>query len=165
MTGRYDKSRQHRAETLPYRTMSLADIGRLPIPDLADTSCHLWLWTTNQFLRQGYDLAAKWGFKVLAPVHWIKPSGCGAWWVSRTQTLLHCYRGKLDMRAKLRPNVLFAPATRHSVKPPAFYDLIEDVSHPARLELFARNVRTGWTSVGDGVDGIDVFDSLKTLAA
>jgi N6-adenosine-specific RNA methylase IME4 len=144
--------------------MTIDQIKALPVPDLADTDAHLWLWTTNATLHDGYHLCEAWGFKVLCPIHWIKPSGLGAWWVHRSQTLLHAYRGKLDMRTRLRPNIIEANSRKHSQKPEASYKLIEDISHEARIELFARAARDGWITVGNEVaDGEDITTSLSKI--
>lgn len=134
--------------------MSLEVIKALPVSDLAGVGCHLWLWTTNAFLRDGYDVMAAWGFKYLAPIHWIKPTGCGNYVIHRTQTILLGYKEKCKFNGKRYfPNIL-APGndpTRHSAKPKEFYELIESVSDPARLELFARNKRDGWDVWGNEV--------------
>ncbi|MBI3464112.1 MAG: hypothetical protein HY000_13805 [Planctomycetes bacterium] len=102
---------------------------------------------------------AAWGFKFLAPVTWVKPSGVGAWFVHRTQTLLFGYRGRLRMRSRYRPTVLFAGCpTKHSRKPEESYRLIETVSDGPRLELFARPwtplwpKRIGWDVWGEEVE-------------
>lgn len=160
LTAGFTHTKNKRPDKLPYPTMTVEQIAALPIQSLAAENAHLWLWTTDQFLPAGLDLVKTWGFKYMKPVHWIKPSGCGAWWVSRTQTVLFAYRGKLDMKEKLKPNVLFANAQKHSEKPQCSYELIEAVSHPNRIELFARQPRAGWTSVGDGIDGQDINVSL-----
>lgn len=163
VTG-FTHPRHKRPNTLPYPTMTLPEIRSLPIPDLADTNCHLWLWTTNQFLPDGFDLMKYWGFKYMIPIHWVKPSGCGAWWIHRTQTLLFGYRGKLQMKSKFHPNVLFASATKHSKKPESSYQLIEKISHEPYLELFARHKQNDkWTCAGDEIDGEDIFTSLQKL--
>lgn len=159
ITG-FTNPKNRRPDKLPYPTMSVAEIGKLPIPDLAEPNCHLWLWTTNKFLPDGFDLLKLWGFKYMVPVHWVKPSGLGAWWVHRTQTLLFGYKGKLDMKAKLKPNIIEANPKRHSQKPTEAYELVEAISHEARLELFARNTRPGWASVGNALDGKDIFTAL-----
>lgn len=62
-------------QRLPYSTMTLEEIQKLPIEKFADIGCHLWLWTTNEFLEQGFRLLRGWGFTYLAPITWVKPSG------------------------------------------------------------------------------------------
>lgn len=153
------KRRPNRSKALPYPTMSLSEIMALSvsIDPLRADDCHCWLWTTNQFIDAGFRVLEAWGFKYLAPIHWIKPSGFGAWFVSRSQTCLFGYRGRLDMREQFRPNVIEAPSGRHSQKPEAFYELAEAVSHGPRLELFARpwkplfQNRPGWDVWGNEV--------------
>lgn len=160
MIGKLSDPRHSRPDKLPYPTLTVEQLKTLPVERLAAPDCHLWLWTTNKFLPDGLDLMAHWGFKYMVPVHWVKPSGFGMWWVHRSQTLLFGYRGKLDMKTRLRPNVLFASPKRHghSTKPEASYDLIEAVSHAPRLELFARRTRPGWTTWGNEIDGQDIRD-------
>jgi N6-adenosine-specific RNA methylase IME4 len=108
-----------------------------------------------------------WGFKYLAPVHWIKPSGFGAWFVHRSQTCLFGFRGKLDMKdeGRFSPNIIEANPGRHSTKPEASIEYIEDVSHGPRLELFSRKARDGWTCLGDAIDGKDIRDTMTELSA
>lgn len=150
--GRY-KSRAKRPRTLQYPTMTLSELSALPVADMAAPAAHLWLWTTNQFLRAGFDLMAAWGFKYLAPIHWIKPSGLGNWFVHRSQTLLFGYKERcLFPLARYRPNVLMTSVpAKHSQKPSESYELIESVSPGPRLELFARAPREGWHVWGNEV--------------
>jgi N6-adenosine-specific RNA methylase IME4 len=145
----------HGADALPYPTMTLEEITSLPVGDLADTGCHLWLWTTNSFLEQGFSLMRHWGFKTLAPIHWIKPSGCGNYVIHRTQTVLFGYKEKCIFEGRRYfPNILQINTwpKRHSEKPVEFYELIESVSPAPRLEMFARSVRPGWDVWGNEVD-------------
>lgn len=143
----------HIAKSLPYATMGIDEIKALPVKQLAASGSHLWLWTTNQFLRHGFDVMSAWGFKYLAPIVWVKPSGCGNYFVHRTQTLLFGYRERCEFPlSRYQPNVIFAGTGSHSQKPLAVYDLIEKVSSGPRLELFARKQRLGWDVWGNEVD-------------
>lgn len=164
LIGKFSKTRHGRPDDLPYRTLTLDEIKALPVAELAADSAHLWLWTTSRSLPDGFDVMRSWGFKYLNTVTWVKPSGFGAWWVNRTQVCLFGYRGKLEMSARYRPNVLFAPSRKHSQKPENSYQLIEEVSPGPYLELFARHRQNEkWTVAGDGVDGQDIRESLKRL--
>lgn len=59
----------------------------------------------------------------------------------------------LGIPADRRESNHFAAArTGHSVKPDAFYDLVERVSPAPRVELFARQPRLGWDSWGRGYE-------------
>ena len=138
---------------LPYNAMSMDEIKALPVGDTACPDAHLWLWTTNAFLEAGFDVMRAWGFKYLAPIHWIKPSGAGMWFVHRTQTMLFGYRGKCRFPlARYKPNLFTSGLPkRHSEKPEEAFTLIEAVSPGPRLELFARRAREGWTVWGNEV--------------
>lgn len=142
------------ARSFPYPTMPLEAICALRVADLAEVGCHMWLWTTNAFLEAGFQVMRAWGFKYLAPIHWIKPSGLGNWVIHRTQTLLLGYRERcvFDKR-RYFPNVIqTGDPVRHSQKPDASYELIESVSHEPRLEMFARQRRPGWSVWGNEVE-------------
>lgn len=47
--------------------------------------------------------------------------------------------------------VIYAPRREHSRKPDEFYHLIETVSPPPRIELFARRTRPNWDTWGNEV--------------
>ena len=138
------KRRPNQARALPYPTMSINEICALDVAKMAADDCHLWLWTTNQHLASGFDVMRSWGFKYLAPIHWIKPSGCGSFFVHRTQTCLFGYRRSCKFEgARFLPNIIEASPRAHSAKPEETYRYIESVSAAPRLEIFARP----WTSL------------------
>lgn len=154
MAGKRKRSKEgQRPNTLPYPTMSIEQICNLKVREMASDECHLWLWTTNSHLEEGFKVMRAWGFKYLVPVHWIKPSGTGNWFIHRTQTCLFGYKDKCRFSlARYRPNlILTGDPVRHSQKPVEFYSLIESVSPEPRLEMFARNVRSGWFVWGNEV--------------
>lgn len=133
--------------------MSIEEICALPVGNLAEDDCHLWLWTDNASLHHGFHVMEAWGFRYLAPITWVKASGCGMWWIHRTQTLLMGYKKKCVFAgARYKPTVLVGGIPkRHSEKPEAMFQLIESVSQSPRLELFARRKRHGWASWGNEI--------------
>jgi N6-adenosine-specific RNA methylase IME4 len=139
VTGQYS-SRHGRPKSLCYPLMALSEIINLPVADLAEEGCHLWLWTSNQFLREGFEVMEAWGFKYLAPITWVKPSGVGNYFVHRTQTMLFGYKGKcIFPSGRFKPTVFMATCPkRHSEKPLAARELVESISPEPRIELFAR---------------------------
>jgi len=168
MAGRRKRVKENGSKpaALPYPTMTDEEICSMPISLLAEEDCHLWLWTTNQHLELGFKVMRAWGFKYLAPIHWIKPSGQGNWFIHRTQTLLFGYKEKCKFpAARYRPNILATKdPKRHSQKPDEFYELIESISAPARLELFARQPRAGWDSWGNQVESVSIPQLTKGAA-
>ena len=152
MTAKWNR-RPNRAEKLPYPTMTVDEICAMPVGELAADDCHLWLWTTNQRLEDGFRVMRAWGFKYLAPVTWEKPSGLGCWFIHRTQTMLFGYKSKCRFElGRYKPTILHAGLpSRHSAKPKESYDLIESISQTPRLELFARQKLPNWTTWGNEV--------------
>lgn len=141
-----------------YSTMSLEEIARLPVADLAHADAHLWLWTTNALLREAYAVAEAWGFTVQSPLTWVKfRLGLSSQYQLRnaTEQLLFCTRGKAPVRFRSQPTWLQAPVQEHSRKPAEQFAIIERVSPGPYLELFARRrpeSRANWSVWGNEVD-------------
>jgi len=151
-TGRVERPGETMHPTYPM--MEVDEIAALPIGELADDDCHLWLWATNKYLPDSLELCKAWGFRFFHLVTWVKPSGIGMWFVHRTQPLIFAYRGKLNMQRKCNPNVIITGnPERHSAKPQESYELIEAVSQSPRIEIFARP----WTPMFPRRDGWDVW--------
>ncbi|WP_205660949.1 MT-A70 family methyltransferase [Amycolatopsis vastitatis] len=122
-----------------YQLMTLERIKAMPVGDLAENNAHLWLWVTNATLRDGYDVAASWGFTVRSPLTWVKfRIGLGSYLRNTTEHLLFCTRGKAPVQFRSQPTWFTAPVQDHSHKPEEQYALIERVSPGPYLELFAR---------------------------
>jgi N6-adenosine-specific RNA methylase IME4 len=136
-----------------YDTMSLGQIFALsePVRELAEPDAHLWLWTTNAFMEEGYDVVRAWGFRPLTLLTWCKNRpGVGYYLRNNTEHCILASRGRpLVPEQKGMATWYQWPRTEHSTKPGAFYDLVEQVSPPPRVELFARDQRLGWDTWGN----------------
>jgi N6-adenosine-specific RNA methylase IME4 len=143
-----------RRTPMKYDQMTVEDIAALPIGEWADSNAHLWLWTTNRYLRQSFDIAQGWGFKFSQLLIWAKTpmgKGPGGAFAQSAEFVLFCRRGSLPYGEK-QDSVWFNwPRTaKHSKKPDAMLDLVERVSPEPRAEFFARRARFGWDyPVGD----------------
>jgi N6-adenosine-specific RNA methylase IME4 len=159
MSGKYKKKKHKTLDEIEYPTMTLDDIKNIPVREIAEIGCHLWLWTTNQFLKQGFEVMESWGFKYLSPITWVKPSGIGNYFVHRTQTLLFGYKERCFFNNdRYKPTVIFAPTPRrHSEKPIEVYELIESISDNPRIELFARQKRLNWDVWGNEIESDIIF--------
>jgi N6-adenosine-specific RNA methylase IME4 len=141
-----------------YGKMSMAELKAMPIP--TDATAHLYLWTTNGFLREAHDLAEAWGFKVKTCLTWgkVKDDGTasmktGYYFRGATEHCLFAVRGSLPLQVKHgKPTLYLSRRLPHSVKPEWFYALCEECSPGPRLELFARRPREGWTVWGNEVE-------------
>ena len=139
----------------PYSMMSVDDIKALPVGDLADADAHLYLWTTNAYLRAAFDIATAWGFRHSQTLTWCKPTkgiGPGGAFTNTTEFVLYCRRGSLAWRDRIDTTWWLWPRGPHSVKPPAFLDVVEQVSPGPYVELFCRSPRFGWDSWGKGYE-------------
>ena len=133
--------------------MTVADIGALPVAALAAPDSVLYLWTTNHYLNTAYDVASAWGFAPSATLVWCKPANQGLLrgptFLSNLEFILYCRRGSPETLRKIGTRWFTWPRGRHSAKPEAFIDLVEQVSPGPYVELFARRHRLGWDVWGD----------------
>jgi N6-adenosine-specific RNA methylase IME4 len=134
-----------------YPLMALDQIRALPIQDLADDRCHLWLWGINAMMEQAYSVVRAWGFMPVNLVTWCKPGpGVGRYLRNNTEHVILAYRGKAMWPETVPLSTWYQwPRQPHSQKPDAFYDLVEQVSPPPYVELFARRHRFFWDVWGD----------------
>lgn len=124
-------------------TMSQDELLKLELP--AADNAHLYLWVTNSFIRDGFELMEAWGFKYKTCLTWCKPQiGMGNYFRSTTEHVLFGMKGKLPTLANNVPTHFTADRRRHSEKPDAFFDLVEHCSPGPYLEMFARRRRFRW---------------------
>lgn len=142
------------SKPLPYPTMTLAEIGAMPVAGVADKDAHLYIWTINKYIEQTYAIARAWGFRPSCLLTWAKAPhgiGIGGTYVQTTEHVLFARRGTCKALRRVDSTWWTWPRGRHSAKPEAFQDMVESVSPGPRLELFARRPRDGWTVWGDEV--------------
>jgi N6-adenosine-specific RNA methylase IME4 len=131
--------------------MSIEQICKLPVASIAATDCILWLWTTNFYMRQAYDVLEAWGFEQKTILTWAKDKmGMGDWLRGQTEHCIMAVRGKPIVTLTNQTTLLHAPMRAHSQKPEEFYALVEKLCPaPRYAELFARSVRPNWDGHGD----------------
>jgi N6-adenosine-specific RNA methylase IME4 len=137
---------------LPYSAMSVPQIATLPVASLAEEDAHLYLWTTQRYLRVAHDIAEVWGFSPAVTLVWAKsPHGwsMGGTFGSTVEFVLFCRRGSLAAKTRIHSQWFNWPRGEHSAKPEAFIDLVEQVSPGPYVELFARRHRLGWDVWGN----------------
>jgi N6-adenosine-specific RNA methylase IME4 len=150
---------------LAYPSMTVDEIKALQVP--AADNAHLYLWTTNGYLREAFDVVKAWGFQYSTTLVWAKNvmgGGLGGAFGISTEYVLFCRRGSLKAHGRVggtwfnwkRPYDERGKP-RHSAKPANFYALVEDVSPGPYLELFAREKRPGWHVWGNEVESDVAF--------
>lgn len=144
-----------------YQTMSLPDIQALPVQDIADKDCTLFLWATFPMLREALDVIQAWGFAYkTAAFVWAKQNrrtqgwflGLGNWTRSNAELCLLATRGKPQRVSAGIHSLVVAPVGLHSAKPPQVRDqIVRLMGDVPRVELFARERAEGWDAWGDEV--------------
>jgi N6-adenosine-specific RNA methylase IME4/ParB-like chromosome segregation protein Spo0J len=137
---------------VPYPTMCLEDIARMPVTSRAHADCILWLWTTNAHMQEAYMVLDAWGFTPKTILTWVKDRmGTGEWLRGQTEHCLLAVRGKPIVQLTNQTTVLQGPVREHSRKPDEFYAMVAALCPGARLELFARRTREGFVVWGNEV--------------
>ena len=151
------RGRQAVAAAGNYETLAPVAVASLPVRELAAPDAALFLWVTVPLLFSvGVpEILASWGFSYVTLLTWVKTGapGLGFSFRGHTEHVVYATRGEATIPpGKRESNVIVAPRTAHSVKPAAFYDLVERVASGPYLELFARQPRLGWDHWGNGYE-------------
>ena len=118
-------------------------------------NAHLYLWVTNNHLPDGLSVMDALGFRYITNICWSKNRiGLGQYFRGKHELCLFGTRGRgIVVRTSDRSisSLIEAPKTGHSRKPNAFYDMVARRSEGPYLDMFSRQVRSGWTVWGDEV--------------
>jgi N6-adenosine-specific RNA methylase IME4 len=156
------KGRGRNPDTLGhYPVMDFEEIKKLPVPDIADKNCVLFLWVLDQMLPQSLDLIKHWGFTYsTVGFNWVKTNknnsnyfiGMG-WWTRANQELcLLAKKGTIKRKSKSVRRLIVSPRQQHSKKPDEIRDrIVELCGDLPRIELFARQKTPGWDVWGNEV--------------
>ena len=110
-----------------YPVMKLDEIKQLPVHNLADQNCYLFLWTTSPFLEKSFEVIKAWGFKyATVGFVWVKMKndmsevrgdGLGKYTISNAEYCLIARSGDYWREAKNVKQVIQTPKYEHSKKP------------------------------------------------
>jgi len=143
---------------MPYPTMTIQEITDIPIENLSAINCDLYLWTTQKYLPSVFGIIKAWGFKYCQTLTYCKAPrgiGQGGLFCPTTEFLILGRKGTMPKNKRRVDSTWWQvkrPHNQHSKKPEFFQDIIEKVSNPPRLELFARRKRTNWAVWGNEVE-------------
>ena len=148
----------------PYPVMSSSDIKALPIKDIADENCILFIWTTDYHLSRCCEVIKAWGFE-------YKTVGF-VWQKLNKQNKPVCFMGNYTLKsgveicllatkgkgaAKLvkkrnERSLVQSQREEHSKKPDEVRRrIVELCGDIPRIELFARENHEGWDAWGNEV--------------
>jgi N6-adenosine-specific RNA methylase IME4 len=151
----------NRGAICKYPTQSKEFIDNLPVSEITDKDCVLFLWVTMPKLNECWDLIQKWGFEYKTVAFtWVKRNkiknswfwGMGRWTRANAELCLLCTKGKPKRISAGVHSVIESPIRKHSQKPDEarekIVDLLGDIP---RIELFAREKINGWDSWGNEI--------------
>ena len=151
--------RGNKNQELHYPTMSLEDICALPVKNIADDNCALFLWITYPILPDAFKVIEAWGFEYsTAAFVWVKRNkhndkpffGCGSWTRANSELCLLATRGHVERLDAGISQVIESPVEEHSKKPDITRTLITRLlGELPRIELFARTAAEGWDVWGN----------------
>lgn len=172
-----------------YSTLGIEALRALPVGELADEDCVLFLWCTWPLMREGLELIDAWGFQYVTGMPWVKigaivevanaeieqtatqrsftgdvtltvPYGIGFWVRGATEFVLIARRGNVVPPRADGFVGLLSRNLKHSRKPDSLHRYVEAMPGPY-LEIFARRPMPGWDTWGNDIDGRDIREVLK----
>jgi N6-adenosine-specific RNA methylase IME4 len=142
--------------------MNIDDIKKLPISNLADDNCILFMWVTMPKLNECFDVIKEWGFEYkTCAFTWVKKNkksdswfwGMGRWTRANAELCLLATKGNPKRISARVHSVIDTPIEQHSKKPDITRDkIIELIGDLPRVELFARQKTDGWDCWGNEIE-------------
>lgn len=154
-------SRLNKNENYHYQTLPLIELKKIPIPQIADNDCLLFMWAVSPMLDDAIDLMKSWGFNFgTVAFVWNKiKTNPGYYTLSSCELCLVGKKGRIPQPRGSRNVHQFFSASRleHSRKPEEIRNRISAMfPDQQKIELFARervNNLFGW----DEYEGWDLF--------
>ncbi len=157
----WSKKGQGRSAESHYTTMSIDDICKLPVKDIADDTCVLFMWVTFPTLKDSFEVIKAWGFEYkTCAFTWVKQNrkssslfwGMGYWTRANAEICLLATKGNPKRISARVHSVIINHIREHSRKPDEARDrIVELCGDLPRIELFARQEATGWDCWGNEV--------------
>ena len=144
-----------------YDLMTIEDIKNMPVDNIADKDCILFIWVTYPLLKEGLDTIKSWNFKYkTCAFSWIKKNkksdslfwGLGYYTRSNNEICLLATKGKPKRISSAVHQVVIDKIREHSRKPDCVRDrIVQLCGDLPRIELFARQRVNGWDCWGNEV--------------
>jgi len=154
-----------------YITQDLNWIKSLPIKDISDKDCCLFIWAVSPLLNECFEVIKAWGFKYKTVAfcwskvnrggHWV--SNLGRWTMGNIELCLLATKGHPQRMRKDIKQLVIANRTDHSKKPDDVRNrIVQLMGDVPRIELFCRDKKVsdmfgyermkGWDVWGDEVE-------------
>ena len=156
-----NRAKEHSAAYQHYPIMKTSEICALPVSEIAEADCLLFLWTTGALMEDGIRVGNAWGFQYATVAFvWNKPNRkiCGYYTMSQCEFVLVFKRGRIPKPRGKRNiyQILTADAGRHAEKPAEIRErIVQMFPTCTKIELFARERVAGWDAWGLEADTSD----------
>ena len=155
-----------RGAVYKYEVMSFDEIKDLPVGDIADENCALFLWVTAPLLPECLPVVGAWGFEYKTVAFtWVKYNsetkkfafGGGAYTRANPEFCVLGLRGKLARKDNAVRSEVLDRRREHSTKPDIVRSrIVRLFGDLPRIELFARKRVEGWDGCGDDLEYAEV---------
>jgi N6-adenosine-specific RNA methylase IME4 len=155
------KGKEKKSAECHYDCMSIYDIKALPVNDIADNDCALFMWVTFPLLQEGLYTIKAWGFTYkTCAFNWVKKNkksdsffwGLGYWTRANSEICLLATKGNPKRISKSVHQICNDRIMRHSQKPDSIRDgIVRLMGNLPRIELFARKRVAGWDAWGNEI--------------
>ena len=142
-----------------YPLMTMEQIQNLPIREISDKNCAIFMWCTFPYLDKQIKLFEKWGFKYKTlGFSWIKTNkrdgkpffGVGYYAKSNCEVCLLGIKGTMKPITNKVSSCVISPKEEHSKKPNIVRErIVQLFGDLPRIELFARQHADGWDCWGN----------------
>ena len=155
-----DKGKDKSADN-HYECKDIEWISNLPVQNISDDNCILFMWVTDPLLEKAFDVIKAWGFiyKTVA-FTWAKSNknklgmftGLGYWTRGNPEMCLLATKGKPKRISKSVAQLVIDERREHSRKPDRIRnDIVKLCGDISRIELFARQRFEGWDAWGNEI--------------
>jgi len=141
-----------------YDLMTDEALKMMPVSQLADNNCVLFMWATYPKIREALDLVKAWGFEYKTVAFtWVKKTsintnfmGMGRWTRANAEIVLLGTKGKPSRVDAGIPQIVQTVVKEHSQKPDEVRQrIVKLCGNIPRVELFARTKVYGWDVWGN----------------
>jgi len=144
-----------------YSVMSIKNICNIPVKEIADKDCILFMWVTMPKLNECFEVINAWGFEYKSCAFtWVKRNkksnswfmGLGRWTRANAELCLLATKGNPKRISAGVHSIIDTPIEKHSKKPEITKEkIIQLVGNLPKIELFARQKTNGWDAWGNEV--------------
>ena len=152
------------AANFKYPTVKTKKLMEIPLSEICEDDCLLFMWATSPHLEQAISLGSAWGFEYRTVAFvWDKEShNPGQYTMSNCELCLIFKKGKIPTPRGARniQQLVRSKRGKHSEKP---IEVLENITKmfptQSKIELFARSKNVGWDFWG--LDVTEIYEEIQ----